>query len=356
MTDPNAEAKIACGCGENAIKTAPLPIDNPPGLDAIVRRVGTHGTFLAALLEDLSYRHRRAIPIKPSPIRSRPPLLTHFQGSPPANPPTPRSPSWTPGPRSLTSSRFTKNASPMRPTSALRPSASRSWSWRSWSAISPGPASRPACALAFDLVDSAALGLPDTTGQPTAGTKALIPAGTQAQSLPAPGEQPQIFETSVDLNARAEWNTLPVRKTRQQLLTVTTTDAQENKTPTINQNVSWIYLVGTATNLNAGSPLLLVLEDSNGSVLDSRFTRIKTVEPDTINNRTRVTVDPLLPAMLATSTLTTPRHRGPGAHTDSGPDGPTLIERLCASSGGVALASGKRPASSGIAPRARRRR
>ncbi|MGA5316898.1 putative baseplate assembly protein [Streptomyces pseudogriseolus] len=46
-----------------------------------------------------------------------------------------------------------------------------------------------------------------------AGTRCTIPAGSQVRSTPAPGGLPQVFETSEDLNARAEWNQLPVHAT-----------------------------------------------------------------------------------------------------------------------------------------------
>ena len=323
MTDPNAEAKIACGCGENAIKTAPLPIDNPPGLDAIVRRVGTHGTFLAALLEDLS-----APPTsdpnqtEPDPLASSPPYpLSRLTTREPTDPTIAILDAWSTVADVITfyQERFA-NETYLR-TATERKSIVE---LAKLVGYQPRPGVAASVSLAFDLVESAALGLPDTTGQPTAGTKALIPAGTQAQSLPKPGEQPQIFETSDDLNARAEWNSLPVRKTRQQLLTLIT-NLSGVPTTTINQSVSWIYFVGTATNLNPGSPLLLVLEDSGGSEQAAWLTRVKKVEPDTVNSRTRVAVEEFLPAMPAT-----PLPAIPPAPTPLTTPAPTLIERLLA--------------------------
>ena len=44
------------------------------------------------------------------------------------------------------------------------------------------------------------------------GSRTTIPAGAQARSVPGPGEQPQTFETSDDLEARDVWNTLAVRR------------------------------------------------------------------------------------------------------------------------------------------------
>jgi hypothetical protein len=43
-----------------------------------------------------------------------------------------------------------------------------------------------------------------------------VPKGTQVQSVPAPGQLPQTFETSSDFEARVEWNAMPPRQTRPQ--------------------------------------------------------------------------------------------------------------------------------------------
>jgi predicted phage baseplate assembly protein len=49
---------------------------------------------------------------------------------------------------------------------------------------------------------------------PGAPRQSLIARGTQVQSVPPQGKLPQVFETSVDFTARAEWNRLRPRLTR----------------------------------------------------------------------------------------------------------------------------------------------
>src|SRR4029077_9356100 len=47
-----------------------------------------------------------------------------------------------------------------------------------------------------------------------------IPKGSRSQSVPGPGELPQSFETSDDLEARSEWNNLQVRLSQPQNITL----------------------------------------------------------------------------------------------------------------------------------------
>ena len=70
-----------------------------------------------------------------------------------------------------------------------------------------------------------------------------IPKGARANSIPAPGEQMQAFETSDDLNARVEWNAIKPRATR----------------PQTAQSIikNGLYLQGTSTNLKPNDPLLI---------------------------------------------------------------------------------------------------
>jgi baseplate J-like protein len=46
------------------------------------------------------------------------------------------------------------------------------------------------------------------------GAEVTIAAGSAVQSTPAPGSVPQTFETAEDLDARGEWNRLPLQRTR----------------------------------------------------------------------------------------------------------------------------------------------
>ncbi|MFP3556878.1 putative baseplate assembly protein [Paraburkholderia sp. SIMBA_049] len=135
----------------------------------------------------------------------------------------------------------------------------------------PSPGVSASAWLAFTI--KAATGLP---ADPSSGT-IVIPAGTQAQSVPAQGQSPQSFETAADIRAKADWNALPVQT-----------------------GVPWmpargdtsVWLTGIATQLQPGDAILIVgderAKDSPGSTRwDLRL--VDSVEPDAPSQRTRVT-------------------------------------------------------------------
>jgi predicted phage baseplate assembly protein len=98
-----------------------------------------------------------------------------------------------------------------------------------------------------------------------------VPPGTRAQTLPAPGEVPESFETGASLNARAVWNNLQPRQTRPQVIEA------NHEAP--------VYLDGTALNLKPNDPLLLVF----GKAKDQQeFRRVKMATPEPAFNRTKV--------------------------------------------------------------------
>ena len=66
----------------------------------------------------------------------------------------------------------------------------------------PSPGVAASAFLAFTL--SSAPGSPDNV---------LIPAGSRVQSVPAPGQSPQVFETFSDLTALIAYNALPAQTT-----------------------------------------------------------------------------------------------------------------------------------------------
>ncbi len=100
----------------------------------------------------------------------------------------------------------------------------------------PAPAVSASVYLAFVLKT--------TPGQPPPDPSVpaiTIPQGTQAQSVPAQGQTPQTFETSADIQAKPDWNALPVM-------------ASIPWQPT----QSSIYLNGTSTQLQPGDSLLIL--------------------------------------------------------------------------------------------------
>lgn len=100
-----------------------------------------------------------------------------------------------------------------------------------------------------------------------------IPAGTRSQSVPGPGEAPQVFETSEVLEARVKWNLLKPRRSQPQ--TLQRIAANERLT-----------LKGITTNLKENDRLLVV-ETAVPMLL-----RIAAVQIDATNDRTILTVLP----------------------------------------------------------------
>jgi hypothetical protein len=80
-----------------------------------------------------------------------------------------------------------------------------------------GHRSRPALAASTVL----SFAVSEIDGAPT---QAIVPAGTKISTIPQPGEDPQVFETDTELDARRAWNSLsPVRAPQPQTVTTSTT-------------------------------------------------------------------------------------------------------------------------------------
>ena len=116
----------------------------------------------------------------------------------------------------------------------------------------------------------------------------VIPKGARANSIPAPGEQMQAFETSDDLKARVEWNAIKPRTTR----------------PQTAQSIikNGLYLQGTSTNLKPNDPLLIDFGTGAPRPLPFRAFAVKTND---VSNYTLVTLrswnggEPLTEALSA---------------------------------------------------------
>ncbi|MGH2720630.1 MAG: putative baseplate assembly protein [Actinomycetota bacterium] len=102
-----------------------------------------------------------------------------------------------------------------------------------------------------------------------------IPAGSRVQSVPGPGETAQTFETVEAVEARAEWNAIPVQ-------------ASAPWSPGSGDREVWLSGLGLA--LQAGDAILLVgrerLEDPGSGRWDIRVATA--VEEDEAGRRTRV--------------------------------------------------------------------
>jgi len=115
-----------------------------------------------------------------------------------------------------------------------------------------------------------------------------IPAGTRVQSIPGPGQSPQVFETSVDLTASIAGNAIPAATTRPWQL-----DGGDTST--------WIK--GTSNNLQVGNALLFIsapggIPSTSGPAAVAYITAVKL---DSASGNTLLTWDQPLPSGLATS-------------------------------------------------------
>jgi hypothetical protein len=99
----------------------------------------------------------------------------------------------------------------------------------------------------------------------------LIPVGTAAKSVPAPGQLLQTFETGAVIQARSEWNELVPRRTRPQNILLANA-----------MSLPAVWLTGSGTRLKPNDLLLFDF----GS--QQRLRRVSAIEEDHDNKRTKV--------------------------------------------------------------------
>jgi hypothetical protein len=246
MEDPK------CECCEGTQILTPVSIANRPGLSSLAYRVGTHARFLETMKARLSNAFvETPDPDDPTKTKTTYPLqalttrlsndfsialldawatvgdvLTFYQ-------------------ERFANEGFLRTATERR--SVLELGRLIGYSLR------PGVASTVYLAYSIDDIQK---------------TPVEIPIGTRSQSLPGPGELPQMFETSEVVEARSEWNAIKPRLSRPQYI-LPSTDT--------------IYLKGIATQLKPNDPLLII--DSLGNKL---FRRVLRAEIEAEYQRTKV--------------------------------------------------------------------
>ncbi|HET7233782.1 MAG TPA: putative baseplate assembly protein [Longimicrobium sp.] len=183
--DPSLKGLDDCGCGGGTARATPVAIANRPGLPAISYRPGTHSTFLRSLLASLSTADRPA-------LRG----LSAREGD------------WTVAlldAWSAVADVLTFYGERIANEAYLRTATERLSVLELARAVgyelSPGVAA--STWLAFTVEEAA--GSPRRTD---------VATGTKVQSIPGPGEKPQLFETVEPLHARTEWNVFRPRRTR----------------------------------------------------------------------------------------------------------------------------------------------
>ena len=228
-----------CDCCEGPSVLTPLPTGNRPGLSQLSYRVGTHATFFETMQARLSSADYPELAALKTREKSDPGIalldawatvgdvLTFYQ-------------------ERIANEGYLHTATERRSVLEL----ARLIGYR----LRPGVAA--SVYLAYSIEKDAA--------------PVEIPKGARANSVPAPGEQMQAFETVEPLDAHVEWNAIKPRLTQPQTAAAIAKNG--------------LYLKGTATNLKANDPLLIDFGDGTGL----RFVRIESVEPDNVNDRTLV--------------------------------------------------------------------
>src|SRR5918993_1491527 len=227
-----------CGCCEGIEVLTPLETTNRSGLDALVYRTGTHATFLQSMEARLSSGGYPALAALATRHAGDPAIalldawatvadvLTFYQ-------------------ERIANEGYLRTATERRSIFELAQLVG----------YQPRPGVSASVDLAFTLQD---------------GYDGEIPAGTRAESVPRPGEQPQSFETSDSLEARAAWNVFTPRLSRPQ---------------SVDQIAPLrLYFRGIDTNLGPNDPLLLDLGQRQ------LLLRVESVELDRDADRTLVTL------------------------------------------------------------------
>ncbi len=232
-TDPTLDS---CGCCEGPLALTSTPPSNPPGLDALAYRVGTHGRFNSALHVGLAAA----------------PALRALSTRDASDPTIALLDSWavvldvlTFYQERIANEGFLRTATERR--SILELARAIGYELR------PGVAAGTSLAFTMDHV----AGSPATV---------RLAVGTKAQSVPGQDEKPQIFETVEEIEARPEWNAL-----RPQCFV-----------PSIPLKLGRkkIYLDGTATGLRAGDALLFIGDERKDDPKNENwdFRRVAAIE------------------------------------------------------------------------------
>jgi hypothetical protein len=139
----------------------------------------------------------------------------------------------------------------------------------------PSPGVSASTVLAFTL-----------TSSPGSPPVVPIPAGTRVQSVPGPGQAPQVFETSPDLTATIAGNAIPAATTQPWQLSGGDTS-------------TWI--AGTSNNIQPGNVLLFM--SAPGGVPSPTTANagcyVTAVQPDTSSGNTQIFWDAPLPSAFA---------------------------------------------------------
>ncbi|MBR8837437.1 MAG: putative baseplate assembly protein [Stigonema ocellatum SAG 48.90 = DSM 106950] len=253
----NCNCNSNCGCCEGVDILTPMKVTNPPSLYTLAQRVGTHATFLETMKARLG--------------SSDFPALKNLKTRDAKDPSIAFLDAWATVADVLTFyQERIANEGYLR-TAVERRSVVELGNLVKY-ASSPGVSA--SVYLAFTLED---------------GYNIEIPVGTRTQSKATSGKLPQSFETSEKLQARAELNILKPRMTQPHRITL----KQVNPDATDATTIDSLYLEGIRTNLTANDLLLLIFGDGEKQQI---LRRVQTIEPQAVENRTKVILQPSVSA------------------------------------------------------------
>jgi hypothetical protein len=237
-----------CGCCQGITEHTPQPITNRPRLSAIAYRVGLQPEFKASMLGLLSDPQWPAL----TGLRTR--LDTDFSIA--------LLDAWATVSDILSfyqeriaNELYLRTAVDQRSVFDLAALVG----------YKPAPGASASAYIAFTLNNA-----------PGAPESVLIPASSRVQSVPGPGQTPQVFETSADLQALVEYNAIPAQTTIPWILKPKDTS---------------MWLAGTNNNLQVGDAILFVTTSTDPTKQFADFHFITSVTIDSTSGNTYVTWD-----------------------------------------------------------------
>src|SRR5579864_4608264 len=212
----NSPKLTSCGCCEG--EPSLTAIANRPGLTALSYRLGTYGAFVQRMLDEI-----RSVRIPDGPNQGAQPLAGLTTRSL-DDPSIALLDAWA-----IVADVLTFYQERIANEGYLRTSTERrsvlELAREIGYELNPGVAASAYLQFSVEEIIGAAAATGSAPGAripaaPGPGSSAFnsgvvdIPQGTQVQSVPAPGKLPQPFETSADLQARVEWNSMNPRLSR----------------------------------------------------------------------------------------------------------------------------------------------
>ena len=290
MRDASTDHDV-CGCCEPVAEPV---VSNPPGAPSIRYRIGTHGSFLARMLERIPFQ---SVPLDGGGA-SRP--LAGLSTREPSDPAIAVLDAWavigdilTFYQERIANEGFLGTATERRSIHELASAIGY--------ALKPGVAASTFLAFTIDPpapVPPPLPALPPPVQHPTPTTIA-VPIGSKVQSVPGPGQLPQTFETVEAIEARVAWNALRPRQLQRQQIGVAAHDRLTLRGVAGLAPCHRLFVETASANLNPGDWLVVRVAGDNRDPSDPvsakvttgvAIVRVAAASPDHTQGRTRVTL------------------------------------------------------------------